>query len=138
MTHRPNGGGVLGNRKTVDVTLSVSPNRDYDDPFQIRLEVGESNSAVDMTLFDDVTLCKATNRCEAMAPQKADINIVLLIDVSGSIGSVQGSLFKATEFVSSLYRRLHSTPQLPGIDQEQISQLRVSAFTFHSGGASCR
>ena len=136
------GGGsspIAEARMEASIEVSATPSQDLPEPFAIALDVLQSDTRIDMTLFDNIQLCKRTNECSPRYPQcqRAEINLVLLVDVSGSIGNVQGSLVKATGIVDSLYSKMHSDPPPAGIDRDQISQIKISVFIFHKGAAEC-
>jgi hypothetical protein len=124
-------------RMTATIEVSATPATDLSDPFTLQLEVPQSTTLQDMTLFDNIQLCKRTNACSPRYPQceRANVNLVLLVDVSGSIGNVQGSLVKATGIIDALYENMHKDPPPPGIDRDQIKDIKVSLFVFHSGAA---
>lgn len=132
--------GFGGMRETAEIQIAFTPIATTAEVLEIELSVPPTDTLMSdpsMTLFDDVTLCVSSNECRPKYPlcQQADINIVLLVDLSGSIASIKGSLEMAVEVVRALHHKLY-TPGADIITDKMISQILVSVFTFHLGDAT--
>jgi hypothetical protein len=103
------------------------------DPIRVvveRMYAGNTWGEKSLLIFDDVTLCARSNECGAVYPQhtQSELNVVALVDVSGSIDRKQAALSHAVRTVALLHQQAALfTPVAPLIN--------AALFVFQSGSA---
>lgn len=125
------------------VSILFEPYKDYSEPLEVVLKVEDSVKGRETYAgrFDDVCIYEKTDKCQPLYPacEQAAFDLVLMVDVSGSITSIKQSTDNAVEMVNTLFAKLIESKAGATDDDERskhlVDSMTITVFCFAWGDA---
>lgn len=124
-------------RSNVEVELVFTALRDYPGELTVRYSNLEEEGYIAM--IDDMYICTRSRGCANLYPasEQAEVNIVLMLDISGSIDSVDAVRKHAQEVVKKLCRSVGEDAGKSQCHNRMLSTTTLTLCSFHEGCAQC-